>query len=531
MKSIKTILFLVALLINTILHGQSTSVFDANYFDKDNTAPPLKIGKGFHINDVYMQTRACFTPETSKQSNLTSQQTGGKKTTIKVFHTTTNEEYNSFRKRGASGKISFLNLFSFGGQKLEEYANKTIENEERIVFTANVDFGIYSFDTEPQLTDEAKNLIEQKKLQDFVKFFGTHYISGIRKESTINVIITKENSENSNTVSDESSANGSGENPTGAKVSLGVTSTDRINTILKVGKFSAIVEIFGPAIEQSTIKSKITDILNGDNKAKADAIAAIIEGALKNISDPNQSITTQYYYSPFSLYGLDGIYWDEKKQNELTKLNEAIVNVYSSKSRLSEMITESGKKQYLQLISENGADESYTKRFQAAYDKAQPAFINLNTKADSYLKTLEAKYAKCSDVYCPNTNTCCANELYIQEINKFDFSTKIEVEESKLIESILNVAAEMNAPECEKKKMGIITFINYSANPYNLYQGEKLIKTINGKETISFTVALGEYGFKAVQNSGFVMYATINYRKANLTNICEEATLKIGFED
>jgi len=67
------------------LFPQSTSVFDANYFNKDNTAPPLKIGKGFQINDVYKQTRSCFTSETCKQESLTSQQTGGKKTTIKLY--------------------------------------------------------------------------------------------------------------------------------------------------------------------------------------------------------------------------------------------------------------------------------------------------------------------------------------------------------------------------------------------------------------------------------------------------------------
>lgn len=188
------ILFCFTLFVN-IGHGQSTSVFDANYFDKDNTAPPLKVGKGFHINDVYKQTRNCFTPETSKLSGLTSQQAGGKKTSIKIYHTNTNEEYNSLRKRGASGKISFLNLFSFGGSKLEEYANTAIKQEERIIFAANVDFGTYSFDNEPQLSDEAKSLLDQKKLHEFVNYFGTHYISGIRKESTIYVVLTNKSSE------------------------------------------------------------------------------------------------------------------------------------------------------------------------------------------------------------------------------------------------------------------------------------------------------------------------------------------------
>lgn len=527
----KLFLFISIILVTKYSLAQSTSVFDATYFNKANTAPPLKIGKGFHINDVYKQTRSCFTAETSKQSNLTSQQTGGKKTTIKFYHTTTNEEYKSFRKQGASGKVSFLNLFSFGGSTLEEYATNISKDEEKIIFTANVDFGIFLFDTEPTLTDEAKVLIDQTKLQDFVKFFGTHYISGIRKESTINVILTKINTSDENTNNTSDAMGVSIKNPTGWKGSLQIQNSDNVNKLMETSEFTAEVEINGPDIDQSSIKGKITEILNGKQSKKADAISSIIEGALKNISDPNQSIITQYYYSPFSLYGLDGIHWDEKKQNELTKLNEAIINVYSSKSLLTEMVTEAGKKQYLQLFNENGTDEAYTKKFLAAYEKSQPTFINLNNKADNYLKSLEAKYNKCSDVYCTNTSTCCSNDSYIQEIEKFDLSTKIDAEQKKLFESILSVAMEMNAPECEKKKMGVINIINYSSNPYSLYQGDKFLRTINGKETVTYTVALGEYKFKAVQESGFLMYATVNNRLANLQTVCEEINLKIGFED
>jgi hypothetical protein len=83
-----------------IAFSQSSSVFDATYFNKaDNIAPPLKVGKGFHINDVYKQTRSCFTQESSKKENLTSQSTGGKTTTLKIYQTTTNEKYYSFKSK------------------------------------------------------------------------------------------------------------------------------------------------------------------------------------------------------------------------------------------------------------------------------------------------------------------------------------------------------------------------------------------------------------------------------------------------
>ena len=130
----------------TLLNAQSTSIFDASYFDKDNTTPPIKIGKGFHMNDIYKQTRSCFMSETVSPNKLTSQQGGGKKTSFNFFYTKNNEEFNVFKSRGISGKVVFLNLFSLGGQKLNEYSNKTIIDEERLIFTANVDFGVYSFE-------------------------------------------------------------------------------------------------------------------------------------------------------------------------------------------------------------------------------------------------------------------------------------------------------------------------------------------------------------------------------------------------
>ena len=54
--------FLLLVQFSTLLKSQSTSVFDANYFNKANTSPPIRVGKGFHINDIYRQTKQCFTP-------------------------------------------------------------------------------------------------------------------------------------------------------------------------------------------------------------------------------------------------------------------------------------------------------------------------------------------------------------------------------------------------------------------------------------------------------------------------------------
>ena len=111
MKDLKIIKLLLILMISYNSIAQSTSVFDANYFNTDNSEPSLKVGKGFHINDIYRQTKNCFKSETINSNKLTSQQVGGKKTSIKLFYTKTNKDYNDYKSRGNTGSVSFLNLF------------------------------------------------------------------------------------------------------------------------------------------------------------------------------------------------------------------------------------------------------------------------------------------------------------------------------------------------------------------------------------------------------------------------------------
>ena len=523
--------FILTLTVTTLLNAQSTSVFDANYFDKDNTAPPIKIGKGFHMNDIYKQTRSCFTSETANPNKLTSLQTGGKKTNIKLFYTKTNEEYNVFKSRGASGKVSFLNLFTMGGQKLEDYANKIIIDEERLIFTANVDFGIYSFDNEPTLSPEAKSLVDQNKLQDFVKMYGTHYISGIRKESNITVIMTKTASKSTTDETDFSSMNADGKIPFKGSGSFELENRNTTNKFIENNQFSVTVEINGPAIDQSVIQNKINDVIKGSVENKSDAIAEIIGSAIRNISDPTQSIITQYYYSPFSLYGLEGIYWDEKKQNQLAKINETVIKVYLAKTEITEIVSPSGKEQIETKLPNSEVPENYIQQITGKYNEIIPRLKTLNQQAEAYLAELESRYNSCADVFCPNNSNCCNNESYISEINNFNFDDKIEQELYKVMEVANNVEAELSKPECEKRQQGVITIKNLSANPYHIYSGDKFIETLPGNSYQTYYLNNGAYYFKAVQKSGYVMYATENLRTATIKKVCQEVTLTIGYED
>lgn len=521
------ILFFIIALKST---GQSTSVFDANYFNTDNSEPSLRIGKGFHINDIYKQTKNCFRIESINQKNLTSQQVGGKKTSIKLFYTKNTREYNNFKSKGNSGSVSFLNLFEFEGKKLEEFTSSTNEEEERLIFTANVDFGIFSFEKEPILTDECKNLIAQNKLQSFVNLYGTHYISGIKKESSITVILKKNESSNFKNYKIDSSIKSNGNIPTKGKGSFEIINNDWVNSKINQYNFTVTVEVNGPTLDQYSIQKNITDILSSNQISdKANAISNIISDAIKNISDPTQSNITQYYYSPFSLYGLEGINWDLKKQKELIKLNEVLINIYQVKSFTNLILEKISIDEIENNLIRKDATNQTIDLVKNKYYKTIQNLKNHVNDIDLNINEIEQKYKLCADIYCNQITDCCNNSTLIENINKKNYENNVNQEITNYLNFILDVNNELNKPECEKKQQGIIKIQNLSSNPYDLYNGNKYLGIIEGKSSLTFYVNNGQYKFKAVQRSGYLVYATENIRNATINKVCQEITLNIGY--
>ncbi len=528
-KTFKSLLFLI--LATTFSFAQTNSVFDADYFDNNGSTPPVKIGKGFNINDVYKQTKSCFTPESSGKSKLVSDNTGGKKTQIKLFYTKTNHEYNELIKKGGSGKINFLNLFSLGGERLKQYSSDINDEEERLIFTMNVDFGKFSYENEPILINEAKKLIEQNNSKDFVKFFGTHYISGIRKESSVSVILTKTRSKETTNEEDSYSVDGNANIPTKGTGNFEINNGSWVNSELLNNEFSVSVEINGPGIDGNDIQNKVKQILNDNQQSKSDAITSVISGAIKNISNSELSGISQYYYTPFDLYGLEGVNWSEEKVKELEKINEAVIDVYEAKTTLEELTS---KELFLAEIEQEGVPQEYLSYFSEQHDKSLPQFEQLLQKSNFYFAELEKRYKKCNDVLCTENETCCNNELFLNEIKEFNFNNQIEnefVPFANLYEQVYKIVEEQNKPDCEKKNQGIITIINKSANPYYIYNSEKLIETLASNSSKSYNVNIGYYNFKAVQKSGYAMYATVNNRNVTIQTACEEILVEIGFED
>lgn len=529
---------LFGLTLTSFLNGfsQSTSVFDANFFNKDNAEPPIKVGKGFHINDVYKQTKYCFTGETCSQDKLIRSQEGSK-TTIKLFYTKNEEEFNSLKTQGASGKVSFLNLFSFGGSKLQEFSTKTDKSVEKLVFVAKVDFGVYSYDRDPILTPEANDLIVEGKHDAFIQLYGTHYISGVRRENSIWIILTKEQSIEGQGTIDENTVSMLAPIPSGGTLDFEIKDGLETETLINSYKYSVSVEINGPSMKQADIQKRISKILNDESKNKLDDIKDILTKAAEELADQNKSLISQYYYAPFDLYHLKGIYWDEKKQNSLTKINESVLLVYNVKIDMDELVKPLTKADfantYLKELPDFSKKEVYKKKLENKYTEILPALKSYQSQANIRLTQLQANYKTCSDIKCNQENNCCNNLTSVTDVNAISNNSKREISKLEAIRQMAfdEFIKELNTPECEIKKQGTITITNKSINPYELFQGDKYIETIEGGGQRQYMVDLGEYSFRAQQKSGYLMYATINYRKAIIQKSCEDFPILIGFED
>lgn len=534
MKVILSKVFIFTMLLTFVntSFGQTTNILNRSYFitDKNSSTPPLVLGQGFHINDVYRATRTCFTSESINPKNLVSREIGSMATQIRVFYTKNEQEYNSFKSNGISGKVSFLNLFSLGGKKLEEFATKKIEETERLIFVATVDFGYFSFEKDPKLTFDAKNLIEKRKNADFINLYGTHYISGIRKQNTIYVVLSNSSNVNSNSINTTSSTSTSGKVPLKVSASGEIENSELINNKLSTSKFEVFIDIKGPQLDKTSLQENITKIIYNNNIFdKKFAITNIINQSIIKISDPNNGYISQYYYAPFSLYGLSGINWDDSKESQLIKINETIVKVYGWQSKVSELISESGRNQ-IKNINKNKTLEQQ-KNIMKAYEDVIPNLQDIKQKTEIYLDSLREQYSRCSDITCQSKSLCCKDISILNEINNSRIDKKIQDEINQVNTVIKDVYTEINKPECEKQNCGVIVIYNSSSNPYDIYQGDNLVTTIYGNSKKELLCRIGDFSIKAKQKSGYVMYPTVNLRSGTISSQCQKINLRIGFKD
>jgi hypothetical protein len=524
----KSFLIFLLLYIPLALLGQESRFFDASYFTKENLVPPIRLGKGFNINDLYANTKDCFL--NIDPNNLTSLQMGGRKTSIRIYYTKNNEDYNQFKSIGVSGSMNYLNLYSMGGKKLDSYMIQSNQEQERIIFYANVDFGLFELKNDLMLNEEAQKLINEKNTAEFIKQYGTHYITSVRKESNIQVILTKTSRKQGYNEQTNNSLELGANVPLKGSGSMEIESNEWISQQLEENNFSVQIEINGPSISQGNLKGQVSSILSGSESNKSEAISKLIDGAFENIYNEHQSIITQYYYGSFSNYGLKNIYWDDKKITKLGNINKNIIKVFSDKNRMK-IATEKLKAtcNYIeQYLYSEKISQSTINIYRAKYDELLNMVRDREQKGYEFLNNLEKKYLSCADIYCPTDDICCNINLYFAQIeNYYTNQDNLLINKIKIIsEEVVNEIKTV--PECQRKGMGIIHIRNVSSNPYDVYNGNEYLLTVPEGKVITINLLLGYYSLKAIQRSGYMMYPTENYRNISVSTQCETYSITIG---
>lgn len=533
MKKIITAFFIFIFI--SEINSQASSVFEASYFSKKETDPPLEAGKGFHINDVYKQTRHCFTPESVDESKLKAK--SGMKTYVTVHYTETEEQYNLLKTKGVSGKVSYLNLFSLGGSKLESFSSSDYGRQERLVFIAKVDFGTYSYPIEPILLPEPKALIDQGKHDEFIQMYGTHYISGIRKEAGIWVVLTKKDDSYANSTSDQNEIDGGFKTPFKVGVNYQVSEGSNTDWLSSSKDYELTVEINGPSIEQGNLQKSIIEILDSNQPDKVVAIKNLMSSALSGISDPSQSVISQYYFAPFTLYNVNNINWDEQKESNLIKINESVIDVLNAQGIVNKITAPTGlsniQEDFDNDLSTFSKKDQYKAKLEKTYNLILPNLKMYKKQLDTTITSLQKTYSKCADIHCSVESGCCTFSDMENKVKMLTY--KIDSEISKLTkikdDAWTEGMAELLTPECQKEKIGYLTVINKSSNPYDFYQGDKFIQKLEGGSTTQFKISIGTWNFKASQISGYAIYPTVNNRNVTINAYCDEVTIKVGFED
>jgi hypothetical protein len=535
-----TLVFTIAFTLSAF--SQSRSVIDADYFKSDDNLPPLKVGKGFDITDPFRQTNFCFTPESASKNNLVRQQQG-QKSNITMYYTSSEAEYNSLKSTGTSGKVSYLNLFSVSASRMNEITNQSYSQVERLIFVANVDFGIFEYENDLVLTPEAKLKVDNNS--EFISLYGSHYITGIRKGSSVWVIISKSSNKSSSSETDNLKIDLGAKVPSiGSSGNLQLTDNSKAESFLSDEGLSVSVEINGPALQKKDLGPQINNILSGGTAAeKLNGITLMIKGAVEELSDPEQGLITQYYFAPFTLKGVKNINWDFNKENQLVKLNENVFKIYTAKNNIKKL-TESNSLQILlgeydKIMDKSFPDyEKYRSELQNTYNALLPLLNQIKLEINTIYSDLEINYKKCSNLSCDPELDCCQSTdienrvtVVLDKIDK-SVSQLNKVYEDALV-GALNSAFDqlLGNFDCEKNNTGIVTIVNKSAYQYTIYSNGKYLLTLNGNDVIKVEVGIGTTQFKAEQKEGYAFYPTVNSRSVTCNNKCEEATITIGYED
>lgn len=537
------------------LIAQSRSSYDASFFKTEDQQAAIEIGKGFNITDPFSPTRNCFTSASRDLSLIKRQQQGGAKTNVNVYYTKDDYEYSKFKSNHYSANASFTNIFSVNTSMLDEMTSVTSKRVERLIFIATIDFGNYFYQDDPIFTPDAQQLITAGNYELFKTRYGSHYVSGYGKSSSIKVVLTKKTTE------DELERNiklgvDANLNYKGDSYGLSYSNRNQTNKKFSNSGFDVEIELEGPKINTQNLQRLIEQ-----TQTSSDLISSVTDlliNALNDLNDESNAWISRYFFTDFTLYGCGGIIWNIDKEHKLSSINgnyldairigkladehltkgsmQVILDDYMSKDGLSKI---EGSKIFMSILAFmwNGNEENkkILNEYVAQFDAIKPEWQKLKAEAQNLLPKLKMQYYNCSNLNCNVNGPCCTNTDYTSDLNQlYDKYNSLSARANAIFRTMANDLITRATEQENAQKVKFI-IMNKSSHPYKLEY-----KTPNGlTSTIQTIPARGQYeiteedagvyDFKSTQKSGYLLYPTVE-KKSIRIEAGQTKTVNIGYD-
>lgn len=290
-----------------------------NYIPFSKEAP-LELGQGFNIADP-TQLRIPFLENPNPKDDGQ-----GANTIIDFKLIETKESFNELFNRDISFHARFLFTKIAGHFNInEEYLNSS--RYKTLVFIGKSEFGNQSVGSF-KLSPEAKQLIDEKKYDDFIDRYGSHFVQKVSRGVCLYVFVTVDMSYYSST-----NGNSYGGSAGGKIIGGEIEVRNFLNQ--QRGRNSIAVKIFSNGPDNfGELSRNIVTAANSTNIDVFDAIKTGISDCLSRYNKSNSYITG-YFYSPMSLFGVpkEKIQWSDTKEKKLLEIKEEFESIeYFTKS-------------------------------------------------------------------------------------------------------------------------------------------------------------------------------------------------------
>lgn len=441
------------------LNAQGRSSYDASFFKTEDQQAAIEIGKGFNITDPFSPTRNCFTSASRDLSLIRRQQQGGAKTNVKVYYTRNDYEFSKFNSNHYSANASFTNIFSLNASILDEMTSVSSKRAERLIFIATIDFGNYFYQDDPILTPDAQQLISEGNYEMFKSRYGSHYVSGYGKSSSIKVVLTKKMTK------DEVEKNimvGVDANLNYKSDSYGLSYSDKKQTNEKFSSsgFEVEIELEGPKINTQKLQKLIEQ-----TRTSPDLISSVTDcliNALNDLNDESNAWISRYFFANFTLYGCGGIIWNSDKEHKLSSINgiyldvirvskladehltkgslQVIFDDYMSKDGLSQKEGTDFMMSLLMFMWDNNTEnKKIVDGYVAQFDAIKPEWQKLKTEAQNLLPKLKEQYYNCCNLTCDVNGPCCIKTSYTSNVSQlYDKYNELNANANAIFKTMAN---------------------------------------------------------------------------------------------